>query len=74
MPELVQPGREANHSPSSSAEVDAWSFTYIPALLCRAWCFVKCRDCFIVTLVHLRIDFLMSVKLTRSQTPIRSCQ
>jgi hypothetical protein len=40
-------GREADHSPPSSAEVkNAWSYTSTPQYAFMAWCLVKHRDSF----------------------------
>jgi hypothetical protein len=42
-----RPGREADHSPPSSAEVkNAWSYTSTPQYVFMAWCLVKHRDIF----------------------------
>jgi hypothetical protein len=42
-----RPGREADHSPPSSAEVkNAWSYTSTPQYVFMAWCLVKHRDNF----------------------------
>jgi hypothetical protein len=53
-----RPGREANHSPSSSAEIkNAWSYTSTPKYVFMAWCSFKYRDNFISsfdTNKHLR--------------------
>jgi hypothetical protein len=43
--EVKRPGREADHSPTSSAEVkNAWSYTSTPLYVFMAWCLVKHRD------------------------------
>jgi hypothetical protein len=48
---LKQLGREADHSPPSSAEVkNAWSYTSTPHYIFMAWCLVKHRDNFILPL------------------------
>jgi hypothetical protein len=40
-----RPGREADHSPQSSAEVkNAWSYNATPQYVFMAWCLVKRRD------------------------------
>jgi hypothetical protein len=42
-----RPGREADHSPPSSAEVkNASSYTSTPQYIFMAWCLVKHRDSF----------------------------
>jgi hypothetical protein len=42
---VKRPGREADHSPPSSAEVkNAWSYTSTPQHVFMAWCLVKHRD------------------------------
>jgi hypothetical protein len=44
---VKRPGREADHSPSSSAEVkNAWSYTCTPQYVSMAWCLVRHRDNF----------------------------
>jgi hypothetical protein len=44
---IKQPGREADHSPPSSAEVKhAWSYTSTLQYAFKAWCLVKHRDNF----------------------------
>jgi hypothetical protein len=44
---LKQPGREADHSPPSSAEVkNAWSYSSTPQYDFMAWCLVKHRGNF----------------------------
>jgi hypothetical protein len=38
---VKRPGREADHSPPSSAEVrNAWSYTSTPQYVFKAWCLV----------------------------------
>jgi hypothetical protein len=45
------PGREADHTPPSSAEVkNAWRYTYTPQYIFMAWCLVKHMDNFTVFL------------------------
>jgi hypothetical protein len=42
-----RPGREADHSPPSSAVVkNAWSYTSTPQYIFMVWCLVKHRDYF----------------------------
>jgi hypothetical protein len=44
---VKQPGREADRSPPSSAEVkNAWSYTSTPQYTFMAWCLVKHKDDF----------------------------
>jgi hypothetical protein len=43
---VKRPGCEAEHSPPSSAEVNAWSYTSTPQYVFMAWCLVKHRDNF----------------------------
>jgi hypothetical protein len=51
-PGVKRPGREADHSPQSSAVVkNAWSYTSTPQYVFMAWCFVKQRDNFTFTYV-----------------------
>jgi hypothetical protein len=52
----MRPGREAHHSPPSSAEVkNAWSCTSTPQYVFMAWCLVKPRDKFTFTCISLDI-------------------
>jgi hypothetical protein len=47
---VKRPGREADHSPPSSAEVKkARSYTSTPQYVFMAWCLVKNRDNFTLT-------------------------
>jgi hypothetical protein len=42
--EVKRPGREADHSPPSSAEVqNAWNYTSTPQYAFMAWCSVKAQ-------------------------------
>jgi hypothetical protein len=51
--EVKRPGREAYHSPPSSAEVmNAWNYTFTPQYVFMAWCLVKHRDDFTFTLQY----------------------
>jgi hypothetical protein len=44
---VKRPGREADHSPPSSAKVkNTWSYTSTPQYVFMAWCLVKHRDNF----------------------------
>jgi hypothetical protein len=44
---VKRPGRKANHSPSSSAEVqNTWSYASTPQYIFMAWRLVKHRDNF----------------------------
>jgi hypothetical protein len=46
------PGREADHSLPSSAEVkNAWSYTFTPSYVFMAWCFVKQKNNFTFILI-----------------------
>jgi hypothetical protein len=46
-PAVKRSGREANHSPPSTAEVkNAWSYNSTPQYVFMAWCLVKHRDIF----------------------------
>jgi hypothetical protein len=56
---VKRPGREADHSPPSSAEVkNAWSYTCTPQYVFMAWCLVKHRDNFTFYLY----TFMISLK------------
>jgi hypothetical protein len=49
---VKRPGREADHSHPSSAEVkNAWSYTSTPQYVFLAWCLVKHRDTFTFYLI-----------------------
>jgi hypothetical protein len=44
---VKRPGRAADHSPPSTAEIkNAWSYTSSPPYVFMAWCLVKHRDSF----------------------------
>jgi hypothetical protein len=46
-PGVKQPVREADHAPSSVAEVkNSWCCTYTPPYAFMAWCLIKLRDNF----------------------------
>jgi hypothetical protein len=56
---VKRPGRDADHSSPSSAEVkNAWSYTSTPQYVFIAWCLVKHRDNF--TLPYK--TYIMTVK------------
>jgi hypothetical protein len=56
---VKRPGREADHSPPSSAEVkNAWSYTSAPQYVFMAWCLVKHRDNFTFTFTLPHYMFL----------------
>jgi hypothetical protein len=58
---VKRPGREADHSPLSSAEVkNAWSYTSTPQYVFRAWCLVKHRDNFTFT-IHDEIKITLNL-------------
>jgi hypothetical protein len=38
---VKRPGHESDHSPSSSAEVSAWSYISIPPYVFMMWCLIK---------------------------------
>jgi hypothetical protein len=51
-PAVKRPGREADHSPPSSAEVkNVWRYTSTPPYVFMAWCLVKQRDNFTFTIL-----------------------
>jgi hypothetical protein len=54
---VKRPGREADHSPPSSAEVkNAWNYTStLTDYVFMAWCLVKHRDNFTLTFTVLKI-------------------
>jgi hypothetical protein len=75
-PRVKRPGREADHSPPSSAEVmNAWRYTSTPKYVFMAWCLVKHRDnfafIFIFTIIfyfypyyHIRTSRSRRMRLT----------
>jgi hypothetical protein len=59
---LKRPGREADHSPQSSAEIkNTWSYTSTLRYVFMAWCLVKHRDNFTTNIVLAQ--FTVSVNL-----------
>jgi hypothetical protein len=53
-------GREADHSPPSSAEVkNAWSYTSTPVYAFKAWCLVKAQG----QLIHSSNQEEMNMKV-----------
>jgi hypothetical protein len=56
-------GREADHSPPSSAEVNAWRYTSTPQYSFMTWCLFKHRDNFTFTfkiqIIYAYSDFGM---------------
>jgi hypothetical protein len=62
-PGVKWPGREAHHSPPSSAEVkNVWSYTFTPQYVFIAWCLVKYRNYF--TLPYLILPYKRKLKKT----------
>jgi hypothetical protein len=56
-------GRQADHSPPSSAEVEnVWSCTSTPPYVFRAWCLIKHSDNLTFTLTFHQIHKLLSVE------------
>jgi hypothetical protein len=54
-----RPGREAAHSPPSSAEVrNVWSYTSTPQYVFMVWCLVKHRDNFFLHFTSLHFTSL----------------
>jgi hypothetical protein len=54
--EVKRPGREADHSPPSGAEVkNVWSYTSTPHYVFTAWCLVKHRDTCTFTFTQNRL-------------------
>jgi hypothetical protein len=45
-PREIALGREADHSVPSNAEVDAWSYNFVPPINFLAWFRVKYKDNF----------------------------
>jgi hypothetical protein len=58
------PGREADHSSSSSAEVkNAWSYTSTPQCAFLAWCSVKAQAQRLIALQELLINPVLCVDI-----------
>jgi hypothetical protein len=56
-------GREADHSPPSSAEVNnAWRYTFTPQYVFIAWCLVKHRDNFTFTFTFMFISWTYGIQ------------
>jgi hypothetical protein len=65
---VKRPGREADHTPPSSAEVkNAWSYTSTPQYVFMAWCLVKHKDNFNFYLYKAPIKNAVRSKLHRYQ-------
>jgi hypothetical protein len=70
--EVRRPGREADHSPPSSAEVkNAWSYTSTPQYVFMTWCLVKHRDNFTFTFILYYIILYYNTVLyySKKQSP-----
>jgi hypothetical protein len=71
---VKRPGREADHSPLSSAEIkNAWSYTPLPQYTFMAWCFVKARGqlylYFTFTDIERAVrDFACQVRISSSES------
>jgi hypothetical protein len=53
---VKRPGREADHSPPSSAEVkNTWSYTSVPQYAFMAWCSVKAQGFYLLSLWILKL-------------------
>jgi hypothetical protein len=64
---VKRPGREADQSPASSAEVkNAWSYTSTPQYVFVAWCLVKHRQLYLYLYVA---SFNIRVKLADYRNP-----
>jgi hypothetical protein len=59
-PEVKRPGREADQSPLSISEVNAWDYTSTPPYVFMAWYLVKQKDNF--TFIWSGIRHLMNDK------------
>jgi hypothetical protein len=68
-PRAKRSGREANHSPSSSAEVkNAWSYTSAPQYFFMAWCLVKHWD-FTITFTFYKVAAVYTRRHSFLYTP-----
>jgi hypothetical protein len=68
---IKQLGREADHSPPSSAEVNAWSCISTPPYVFIAWCLLKGRDSF--TYLSLGLSRRVSFCPKKLDSLRRSC-
>jgi hypothetical protein len=62
---VKRPGREADHSPPSGAEVkNAWSYTSTPQYAFIVWCLVKHKDnfTFYLLLSQREVNFSLKIK------------
>jgi hypothetical protein len=75
-PWLKRPGREADHSPPSSAEVkNAWSYTSTPHYAFIAWCLVKTQGqlyLYIYLYLYIGDDVKSEVNCAVSVTQLNS--
>jgi hypothetical protein len=63
---VKRPGREADHSPPSSAEVNnVWSYTSTPQYVFMAWCLIKHRENF--TFIYLFLSEVMTLDFLQSK-------
>jgi hypothetical protein len=69
-------GREADHSPPSSAEVkNAWISASTPQYAFMAWCLVKHRDNFTFIFYHLpfTLDYTLNTEVAREVAAAYRC-
>jgi hypothetical protein len=65
---VKRPGRKADHSPPSSAEVkNAWSYTSTPQYVFMEWCLVKHRDNFTFTFTTILKSNVVTVPYQRKR-------
>jgi hypothetical protein len=77
-PAVKRPGREADHSPPSSAEIkNAWRYTSNHQYVFMTWCLVKHRDNFTFTCYfHSHVSELFHILkefISRESVTILSC-
>jgi hypothetical protein len=71
---IKRSGREADHSPQSSAEVkNGWSYTSTPQYVFMAWCLVKHRDSFTHDL-FLYVGVFRSFRTGRLESELQMIQ
>jgi hypothetical protein len=68
---VKRPGREADHSPPSSAEVkNAWSCISTPQYVFMAWCLVKHRDNFTFTFYFAHLHIMPRLRMRGTIPPL----
>jgi hypothetical protein len=61
-------GREADHSPLSGAEVNAWSYTSILQYVFMVWCLIKPELCLALYELTCRVEVLSETTELQSRS------